>query len=69
MLRPLLFLIYMNHIGSKLSSDYKIFADDSKIYACVNPSASVARPGAAPSIPADINALHCTSESWGLTLN
>ena len=59
----------MNHIGFKLSSDYKIFADDSKIYACANPSASVARPGAAPSIPADINALHCTSESWGLTLN
>ena len=68
-LGPLLFLIYINHIGSKLSSDYKIFADDLKIYACVNPSLSVAYPGAAPSIQADINALHRTSESWGLTLN
>ena len=68
-LGPLLFLIYINHIGSKLSSDYKIFADDLKIYACVNPSLSVACPGAAPSIQADINALHRASESWGLTLN
>ena len=68
-LGPLLFLIYVNHIGSKLTSNYKIFADDLKLYACVNPSLSGACPGTAQSIQADINTLHGTSESWGLTLN
>ena len=58
-----------NHIGSKLTSNYKIFADDLKLYACVNPSLSGACPGTAQSIQADINTLHGTSESWGLTLN
>ena len=68
-LGPLLFLIYINHIGSKLTSNYKIFADDLKLYACVKPSLSGACPGVAQSIQADINTLHHTSESWGLTLN
>ena len=68
-LGPLLFLIYIHHIGSKLSSDYMIFADDLKICACVYLSLSVACPGAAPSIQDDINTMHHTSESWGLTLN
>ena len=68
-LGPLLFLIYINHIGSNLSSSYKIFADDLKLYACVNPSMSDARPGAAQSMQTDIGTLHRTSESWGLTIN
>ena len=35
-LGPLLFLIYVNSIGSNLSCNYKIFADDPKIYAFVS---------------------------------
>ena len=43
-LGPLLFLIYINHVGSRLASNYKIFADDLKLYACVTPSSSGHRP-------------------------
>ena len=35
-LGPLLFLVYIDSIASKLCSEYKIFADDLKLYACVN---------------------------------
>ena len=34
-LGPLLFLVYINSIGSKLSCTYKIFADDLKLFASV----------------------------------
>ena len=68
-LGPLLFLIYINHIGSKLASNYKIFADDLKLYACVNMSPSDACPGVAQFIQADISTLHRTLVSWGLSLN
>ena len=68
-LGPLLFLIYINHVGSKLASHYKIFADDLKIYATVNATSTCQFPAAAQTIQNDINVLHQTSESWGLKLN
>ena len=65
-LGPLLFLVYINHIGSQLSCKYKIFADDLKIYACsTRPSES----HTVSSLQSDIEILSRTSESWGLRLN
>ena len=34
-LGPLLFLVYVNNIADQVSTDYKIFADDLKLYTCV----------------------------------
>ena len=68
-LGPLLFLIYMNHVGSKLASKYKIFADDFKLYAHVNSSQSCQYPATDQYIQDDISMLHHASEPWGLKLN
>ena len=35
-LGPILFLVYINSIASRLVSSYKIFADDLKLFACVS---------------------------------
>ena len=64
-LGPLLFLVYINHIASLISCDFKIFADDLKIYALVDKS----KPNAEALLQSDIATLSCTSESWGLKLN
>ena len=68
-LGSLLFLIYINHVGAKLASKYKIFADDFKLYAHVNSSQPCQYPATDQYIQGDINMLHHTSESWGLKLN
>ena len=69
-LGPLLFLVYINHIGSKLSGNYKIFADDLKLYACVGQGSVAAGSSVGNgSMQDDINVLHDTSVSWGLNLN
>ena len=66
-LGPVLFLVYINHIASALLCKYKIFADDLKIYMCLN---SEANNCDAPSIvQADISCLYSTAKSWGLTMN
>ena len=65
-LGPLLFVVYMNIIGSSLSCRYKIFADDLKVYACViHPDTS------SPSNPIqrDIDKLCSTAASWRLYMN
>ena len=67
-LGPLLFLIYINHVGHKLTSKYKIFADDLKIYSCVTGTPGHYPPAAA-SIQNDIDILNSTSRSWGLMIN
>ena len=68
-LGPLLFLIYINHIASDLSSQYKIFADDLKIYACVHHRSSPDDGPTAASMQSDIDTLYRTSSSWGLQMN
>lgn len=68
-LGPLLFLIYINHVGSNLASNYKIFADDLKLYSHVNSNPPCQYPAAATSIQNDIDVLHRTSKSWGLKMN
>ena len=69
-LGPLLFLIYINHIASKLSCKYKIFADDLKIYACVHHrSFPVVTAPSTTDVQSDIDLLYITSSSWGLQMN
>lgn len=69
-LGPLLFLIYVNHIASRLSCKYKIFADDLKIYACTDTLLTdKAHQDTAAMMQSDINALFHTSQSWGLSIN
>lgn len=65
-LGPVLFLIYVNHVVHRLTSPYKIFADDIKLYICSmprNPSTGIAE------LQADIDTLVATSSSWGLEMN
>ena len=64
-LGPVLFLIYINHIASALLCNYKIFADDLKIYMCLTKS----NQDVPARIQADIACLHATAESWGLKMN
>ena len=68
-LGPLLFLIYINHIGRNLKGSYKIFADDLKLYSCVGQGSMAAGSPAETDMQDDINALHDTSISWGLRIN
>ena len=68
-LGPLLFLIYINHIASKLKCRFKIFADDLKIYASVATSHLIAQDEHEAQVQTDIDTLYNTSESWGLHIN
>ena len=59
-----------NSIASDLSCSYKIFADDLKIYACIDyPKKSSPAPSSSMSIQRDINVLCSTAASWGLHMN
>ena len=68
-LGPLLFLIYINHVASKLKCSFKIFADDLKIYASVDRSHPLAQDEYESQVQSDIDMLYNTSESWGLHIN
>ena len=64
-LGPILFLIYVNHTVSNLTSNYKLFADDIKLYltrVLNNPVHDVA------TLQQDIDTLVHTSSSWGLEM-
>ena len=63
-LGPVLFLIYINHLAVQLECQYKIFADDLKMYMCVSKSDIDI-----PRFQSDINLLHATATSWGLSMN
>ena len=69
-LGPMLFLIYINSVASDLTCQYKVFADDLKIYACTNQHQNSATSLVMThSIQQDISLLAATSLSWGLKLN
>ena len=70
-LGPLLFLVYVNNIADQLSTNYKIFADDLKLYACVGFrfSGNAPPPSSVTEVQRDIDALHSTASSWGLAMN
>ena len=64
-LGPVLFLIYVNHVVADLKCNYKLFADDIKLYLCGVSNRQVYEQV----VQRDIDILVSTSESWGLTMN
>ena len=67
-LGPLLFLIYINFAVSDLTCDYKIFADDIKIYFSLN-SAGEINDADLQGFQTNIDSLITRSSSWGLEMN
>ena len=65
-LGPILFLVYINYIAAHLKCQYKIFADDLKIYAYVDDTDN---DSSTSTLQSDINHLYKTAKSWGLNLN
>ena len=63
-LGPVLLLIYINHVAVHLKSQYKIFADDLKIYMCIIKSELDTIK-----FQADLDLLHTTALSWDLSMN
>ena len=64
-----MFLIYIDSIASQLKSEYKIFADDLKLCACVKQA-----PGTSPYLSTiqmqrDIDTLQAMAASWCLKMN
>ena len=69
-LGPPLFLIYINSVASAFKCQYKIFADDLKIYACVKHARLSEMPVVSPQcVQDDIDKLQSTALSWGLHMN
>ena len=68
-LGPILFLIYINNIATSLSSRYKIFADDLKIYCTIPHSTPEAYATATSACQTDIDRLYTVGTSWGLSMN
>ena len=62
-LGPVLFLIYINHVAVHLESQYKIFANDLKVYTCI-----IKCEPDTIKVQADIGLLHTTALSWGLSM-
>ena len=67
-LGPILFLVFINHIASTLTSSYKIFADDLKIYMKMGHT-DTDYVHSSQMCQRDITALQHTSTSWDLRLN
>ena len=65
-LGPTLFLIYVNSVVQDITSPYKLFADDIKIYLSFSPSESSSIVSCQQ---ANIDKLIKTSAEWGLTMN
>lgn len=68
-LGPVLFLIYINNIADSLSSQYKIFADDLKMYCTIPHSSPETYYHATSMCQSDIHKLHVVGSSWGLSMN
>ena len=68
-LGPILFLIFVNHIASNLTCQYKIFADDLKIYMKICHNSAVDYLNDSQLCQADISMLQCAASSWSLKLN
>ena len=68
-LGPILFLIFVNCIASRVSCSYKIFADDLKIYMKVRHDSEFNLTLDTNTCQQDINILHEVATSWNLKLN
>lgn len=62
-LGPILFLIFINDLPESVSSNIKIFADDTKIFRAIN------SPSDADELQQDLEALQHWSDLWGLKFN
>ena len=62
-LGPLLFLVYVSDISDNVSSNVILFADDTKLYSCVE------RQEDCNTLQEDINKLVSWSEKWLMKLN
>ena len=62
-LGPLLFLIYVDDIGSDLTSQTRLFADDCTVYREVNGKTDM------QALQTDLNHLYQWSQTWQLSLN
>ena len=62
-LGPLLFLIYVNDLPSDICSSLMLFADDTKIYRCIQSTED------AETLQADLNTLSQWSTTWQLPFN
>ena len=60
-LGPVLFLMYINDIGSNLTSTVKLFADDCLIYRAIRSVQDVTR------LQDDLDSLMCWVAKWHLT--
>ena len=63
-LGPVLFLLYVNQVVSRMKSQFKIFADDIKLYLCSGESNDYVSV-----FQNDISRLVTTSASWDLDMN
>ena len=62
-LGPILFAIYINDLPDTITSTVKLFADDTKIYSCIN------TPEECCKIQEDFNRLEDWSKAWLLKFN
>ena len=62
-------LLFVNHIASRLTCHYKMFADDLKIYMKLCDSVALDCHINVQQCQADISLLNRTAQSWGLHLN
>ena len=68
-LGPILFLIYINSVASQLKCKFKVFADDLKMYTSVGSYRDALSSSSIHTIQHDIDILHSTARSWGLSIN
>lgn len=68
-LGPTLFLVYINSVASQLSSQFKIFADDLKMYSSVKIMPNMLPSSCISAVQNDIDVLYSTALSWGLKVN
>ena len=66
-LGPVLFLLFINYVAANLTCKYKIFADDLKVYTCIDPNADSEEKMS--DFQHDVRRLHETASSWGLKMN
>ena len=68
-LGPLLFLIYINHVSSGISSCFKAFADDYKLYLKFSGGNRCEVVQSVSQLQVDLNLFYEVALSWNLSLN
>ena len=68
-LGPLLFLLYVNHVTAEVSNNFKLFADDLKLYIQINHTTVCEAMVDLTVAQSNIDLIVSTAESWGLQMN